>query len=112
MAGNHDSLIDKTFNQLTIISFSHRDKRNGDFYVCRCTCGRTTKPIRLRYIETGHTRSCGCLKDKSVTKHGYCRGYTKVPEYRVWRSMLDRCYNAMSKSYRHYGGRGIAVCDQ
>ena len=24
----------------------------------------------------------------------------------------DRCYNARSKAYKHYGGRGITVCDE
>lgn len=34
------------------------------------------------------------------------------PNYTVWRSMLDRCYNPKSKQYKDYGGRGIRVCPQ
>ena len=26
--------------------------------------------------------------------------------------MLQRCYNPKNKKYKHYGGRGIEVCDQ
>ena len=30
----------------------------------------------------------------------------------VWRSMRNRCYNQKQKCYKHYGGRGIKVCDR
>lgn len=45
---------------------------------------------------------------KRVTKHGY----SKSPEYRTWRGMKTRCYNANSREYANYGGRGIVVCSQ
>lgn len=30
----------------------------------------------------------------------------------IWRSMRNRCYNENQKSHKHYGGRGIVVCDR
>jgi hypothetical protein len=33
------------------------------------------------------------------------------PEYRVYRAMLQRCYNPKTASYPSYGGRGVTVCD-
>lgn len=43
-------------------------------------------------------------------RHGHaCRGKLS-PEYRSWRSMLARCYNPKSRSFPHYGARGIKVC--
>lgn len=33
-------------------------------------------------------------------------------EYRTYRAMLDRCSNKNNPSYKHYGGRGIAVCER
>lgn len=30
--------------------------------------------------------------------------------YRIWLGMKDRCFNAKSAYFRHYGGRGITVC--
>lgn len=30
----------------------------------------------------------------------------------VWHSMIYRCSNPLNKSYKHYGGRGITVCDE
>lgn len=32
--------------------------------------------------------------------------------YRIWSGMKTRCYNKKCKSYKHYGGRGIKVCDR
>ena len=36
--------------------------------------------------------------------------YTK-PWYNSYRSMMDRCYREKAPNYRHYGGRGISVCE-
>jgi hypothetical protein len=32
--------------------------------------------------------------------------------YYVWRSMRHRCLNPKNASWKHYGGRGIAVCEK
>ncbi len=42
---------------------------------------------------------------------GYKHGRHNTKEYRSWRGMLNRCYNANTDSYPNYGGRGIRVCD-
>lgn len=31
---------------------------------------------------------------------------------RIWQGMKDRCYNGNHASYKHYGGRGIVVCEE
>jgi len=41
------------------------------------------------------------------------RGKHNIPYLRnIWRGMVDRCYNTANKSYCHYGGRGISVCER
>ena len=45
---------------------------------------------------------------KNATKHGL--EHTRI--YRIWRGMLNRCYNPRSNRYHRYGGRGITVCDE
>ena len=69
----------------------------------RCGCGNEFV-TRVRYVESGHTKSCGCLKSK--TKHGHSRGIT----YKSWQMMKDRCTNSKSPAFGDYGGRGINVC--
>lgn len=35
---------------------------------------------------------------------------SKHPLWRVWRAMMQRCYDKNAVGYANYGGRGIAVC--
>jgi hypothetical protein len=35
-----------------------------------------------------------------------------LPEYGVWKAMMGRCYNPNNNMFKHYGSRGIAVCDR
>ncbi len=73
---------------------------------CLCDCGATafTSVAKLR---EGGTKSCGCLCREVHTTHGM----SGSPEYRVWRSMLDRCSNPNSSRWHTHGSRGIKVCD-
>lgn len=63
-------------------------------------------------INSGHTRSCGCLQRevniKRVTTHG--RYGTRL--HKTWKNMKERCNNPNEKSYHNYGGRGITYCDE
>ncbi len=43
-----------------------------------------------------------------MTKHGESRS----KEYRIWSAMRRRCNEASEPCYEHYGGRGIAVCEE
>ena len=40
--------------------------------------------------------------------HGMC--YT--PMYRKWAAIKNRCLNEKAVDFRHYGGRGITVCEE
>ncbi len=44
--------------------------------------------------------------------HTIKHGMYNTPEYRAWQSMWTRCTNTRTHYYQHYGGRGIAVCDE
>lgn len=39
-------------------------------------------------------------------------GRSADPIYRVWRGMLNRCYNPRQAGWNAYGGRGIWVCER
>jgi hypothetical protein len=48
------------------------------------------------------------MKKVERSQHG---GYG-TPEYSVWSAMRARCLNPAHSNYRHYGGRGIQVCER
>lgn len=37
---------------------------------------------------------------------------TKHPLYETWRSMKYRCKNPNNSDYKHYGAKGISVCEE
>src|SRR3990167_7013059 len=39
-------------------------------------------------------------------------GMSKTKQYKVWAAMHGRCRNPANKDFRHYGGRGISVCER
>ena len=89
---------------------------------CLCECGREFI-ARLHYILNEHTKSCGCLsKEMSADKIRKAQkiwvsqaSHTKelYPElYWILGAAIQRCTNPNDPDYKHYGGRGICVCDE
>ena len=48
----------------------------------------------------------------STIKHGEARRSHRTRLYKVWEAMMQRTTNPSSIEYKHYGGRGITVCDE
>ena len=44
--------------------------------------------------------------------YGVFEGKVKSKGYRVWNSMLARCYDPNCKEYKRYGAKGITVCTE
>lgn len=42
----------------------------------------------------------------------YKHGMYKTRLYSIWASMKERCLNTKDYRYKHYGARGIKVCDE
>lgn len=45
-------------------------------------------------------------------QHGHTIGHKRTPTYKSWEQMKARCYSPSSHSYKHYGARGIVVCER
>lgn len=48
------------FDRLTVVRFSHNDKRWRRHYLVRCACG-AEKTVQGTLLRSGNTKSCGCL---------------------------------------------------
>lgn len=107
--GTFVDLTGKKFGRLSVI------KREGNSlpvkWICKCECGKVTV-VDASHLKDGHTKSCGCLMREIVSKTHSTHGMSKSPEYSVWNSMKDRCYNVNNIEFDSYGGRGVGVCDR
>ena len=77
----------------------------------RCDCGQE-KVVTARHLRRGDTRSCGCLHKEIHRIRLRTHGKSHTPTWNVWQSMLRRCETPSATYYRHYGGRGITVCQR
>jgi hypothetical protein len=101
-----------SFERLTVIEYVgiHRRYRS---YLCRCSCGNEVV-VQGRNLNSGHTRSCGCLQ-RDFAKSGASRritGLSKSPTANSYYAMIDRCYDPKAPGWKNYGGRGIDVCER
>ena len=106
-------LTGKRFGRLTVISFGGYAKKLTK-WKCRCDCGTETV-VQSGNLSSGTTTSCGCYRREFKRTHGAsgaARHGVNRSEYNCWASMFQRCENPANTNYRHYGGRGIKVCDR
>lgn len=62
---DRESLIGAKFGRLTVISFCEVSKTRQSVYNCICDCGNHVT-VNGNKLKSGHTRSCGCLKEEIV----------------------------------------------
>ena len=59
--------IGKRFGMLTVLEYSHNEKRNDksqggrNYFKCQCDCGNIIT-VEYSHLTSGHTQSCGCSK--------------------------------------------------
>lgn len=79
----------------------------------QCSCGKEFIAI-IDKVKNGET-SCGCLqqaKMRMLALKAITHGKKKHPLYMRWSHMIQRCENINVNVYKHYGGRGIKVCER
>jgi hypothetical protein len=87
------------------------------YYKVTCSCeARVIKWIPFQRLKRGSSKSCGCLAKKLASDRFKNRPKVKLrrwhPLYNVWSGMNQRCNRPDATGWKHYGGRGIKVCDQ
>lgn len=103
-------LTGKRFGRLTVVEYAGTNKVGKSSAVtwhCKCDCGNDTI-VMTNHLRTGNTSSCGCFVRERHTIHGMWD--TSI--YRTWADIKKRCLNPNNKAYKHYGGRGITICER
>lgn len=111
-----ENLVGKKFNKLIVESLDYvKQTKWGTvlYWVCKCECGNT-KSIRRDHLVLNKTLSCGCHRKQLQTnlQHGECTNKYRTKEHSIWTGIKKRCFGEYDISYKHYGGRGITLCDR
>lgn len=82
---------------------------------CKCCCGKESV-VSQDNLRSGNSSSCGCVRITSIiarcTIHSHSNSGATTAEYRAWQAMRNRCTNPNYEHFKHYGGRGISVCER
>jgi hypothetical protein len=102
------SFIGKQFGSWLILEFVS-SKNYKEKFKCRCECG-TESIILLSSLQSGVSKSCGCLRKKDLIKKviqpNVIHGYSNTPTYYSWQSMKKRCNSG------RYKDKEIKICDR
>lgn len=102
-------MIDQKYGRLTVLGVYR--KQNYTYFKCICSCGNQ-KDIRADDVKRGKAKSCGCLHKERAAQANITHGMRRTAFYGVWRNMKERCENKNNTAFRHYGGRGICICNR
>lgn len=117
------NLKDKRFGKLLVLEEYGRDKWGQVKWLCLCDCGKKKVVLGGNLRKRQEKNSCGCSKTERIRNASLKHGHTArvllrngklgpSKEYRSWQGMKKRCLDTNHVYYKHYGGRGITICDR
>lgn len=86
-------------------------KKRIAFWICICECGNETCS-RENGLQDGTTKSCGCLGKENSLKQKTTHGLSKHRLTHIHQGMMKRCLDPTDYAFRHYGARGIKICEE
>lgn len=108
-------LTGQKFGKLTVIKQAeHYISPKGKYkarWFCLCECGNEVI-VHADSLKSGRTTSCGCVRKEKTSNINKKHGLRNSRLYIVWNNMKERCYNPNHNHYKHYGARGITICDE
>ena len=104
----------QTFGRLTVVEAA-ASRGNRTAWKCQCSCGKSVV-VRWYNLQSGTTRSCGCLlaelNHRRLTTHGATTNGKRSATYQSWCDARARCNDPRDPGWPNYGGRGIRFCDR
>lgn len=106
---NFKDLTGQTFSFLTVIRLDKiKSSSEHSYWICKCDCGKI-RSLQTYQLTSGKVTSCGCQNPRTK-KHLIIQKRKRL--YSLYSSMIARCHNPKSISYKYYGQKGISVCDE
>lgn len=103
-------LTGKTFGRWKVAGYA-KTVSGFAYWKCICECG-VERDIMGLNLRSGKTTSCGCYQREVTSKVRSKHKQVGHPLYICWTGIKDRCSNPNTMCFKHYGGRGIKVCDR
>lgn len=82
-------------------------------WLAQCDCGGS-KVVKSRDLNSGDTKSCGCLKQEAMdkltaefTSKYKTHGWSGTPEHRAWKRIKSRTCNPNNEDYPVYSVLGM-----
>lgn len=112
-------LIDRVghvYGKLTVVGKAPNKSKSDTNarWNCVCECGNESVAYG-QDLGRGFVKSCGCSAKNRIADVGRknrTHGMSRTLVYRVWYAMRKRCNNPKDIRFKHYGGRGIKVCER
>lgn len=101
-------LTGEVFGRLKVLRLVSCKGDKSRKWECLCSCGKYAYPTTTG-LNTGNTKSCGCLKEEVLLERNKIHSMCHTDEYNIWRDMKKRCKD---KNNPIYGGKGISVCNE
>lgn len=109
--GKFMDLTGQKFGRLIVVERAENYKSGDARFKCKCDCGNEIIVASQR-LKNGRSKSCGCLQKELTIKRSLTHGMTSTRVFRIWIDVKRRCVNPRTKNYKHYGARGITVCEE
>lgn len=108
--GQIEDLGSRVFGRLTVLFRVPNKFQHHTRWKCQCECGKTCE-VEAINLKARRQVSCGCWSKENSAERFTTHGMSQSQEYKCWSGIKKRCYQANSKSYPNYGGRGIVMSD-
>ena len=109
--GQYKDHTGERFGRVVVLERAENSKHGKSRQRCLCDCG-TVFVTDTQNLTKGHCQSCGCLARELLGNAHRTHGLSKEAIYAVWSMLIQRCENPNNEMYKHYGGRGISVCEE
>jgi hypothetical protein len=99
--------IGKQSGRLTVVKRAENSKNGKARWDCACECGNYVT-VSSQGLQTGVSRSCGCLKRQLCATVSRTHGQKGTRTYARWTAMKRR----VADERKGYATRGITVCNR
>ena len=86
-------------------------KQKARYGLYKCFCGKEFE-TQMQSIKNGDTKSCGCYSRQLSKDRLIIHNLSGHRLYSTWKNMIYRCEDVNNVNFKHYGERGISVCEE